>query len=95
MHTHSKEKTLQHPNTQSQSKIRLQCSNNKDECKQSDCIKAHKNTLLNFCIVQESGTYFFTIRPQDGNVALNLMADNILITLARHGRLYRAMHPKL
>jgi len=48
MHTPSNEKALQRPSTQSQSKMRLQCSNNKDECKQSDCFKARNHTLLEF-----------------------------------------------
>jgi len=48
MHTPSTKQTLQRPSTQSQSKMRSQCSNNKDEYKQSDCIKARSYTLLEF-----------------------------------------------
>jgi len=48
MHTPPNKKTLQRPSTQSQSKMQLQCSNNKDEYKQSDCIKARNHTLLEF-----------------------------------------------
>jgi len=33
-------------------------------------------SCYNFCIVQESGIYFFTIRPQCRNVAFNLMNTN-------------------
>jgi len=43
MHTPTNEKTLQRPSTQSQSKMRLQCSNNKDEYKQSTASK-HETT---------------------------------------------------
>jgi len=46
MRTSSNEKTLQRPSTQSQSNMRLQSSNNQDEYKQSDRIKARNHTLL-------------------------------------------------
>jgi len=48
MHTPSNEKTLKRPSTQSQSKMRLECSNNKDEYEQFDCIKTRNHALLEF-----------------------------------------------
>jgi len=75
MHTPANEKTLQRLSPQSQNKMRLQRSNNKDQCLQSDCInKARNHMLLEFLHSSTSATYFFTIIPQDRNVALNLMA---------------------
>jgi len=39
-------------------------------------LTASKHVQKYFCIVQESGIYFVTIRPKGRNVAFNLMNTN-------------------
>jgi len=59
------DQTLQHSSTQSQSKMRLLCSKNKDEYKHSDCIKARMHTLLRLSASLEKQLHiFFLTRPQ-------------------------------
>jgi len=61
----------------SQSKMRLYCSKNKDEYKQSDRIKARSHTLLDFLHLSRNRcTFFLQWGLKDRNVALNLMATN-------------------
>jgi len=50
--TLSNEQILHCPSTQSQSKMRLQCSKNKEEYKQSDCIKA-----VNHYVIRSSASF--------------------------------------
>jgi len=62
--TPSKEQTLQCPSTQSQSKMRLYCSQNRDVYKQSDCITARNHTLVDFLHLSRNKYMFFLLVPQ-------------------------------
>jgi len=55
-------RTLQSSITHSQSKMRLKCSKNSDEYKQSDCIKARNHTLLDFLHLSRNGYLYLRSR---------------------------------
>jgi len=54
-----KRKTLQCSSTQSQSKMRLWCSKNKDEYKQSDFVQPGNHTLLDLLHLSRNKYIFF------------------------------------
>ena len=76
----------------SQSKMRLYCSKNRYEYKQSDCIKARNHTLIDFLHLSRNRYVYFRNRATKVGM---LHRTWWLLTLAHQGRLHRALNPKL
>jgi len=73
--------------------MRLQCSKNSDEYKQSDCIKARNHTLLDFRHLLKNR--YLYLRSRASRVEMLNYWTWWLLTLGLQGRLYRALQPKL